>query len=211
MAACLCEPGNRAGCVTLTAMHAVRNGPGTVIPVHTKHRREHSMCANHNTPGTTGNEVTRLSESETTDRNRADSAKPVLAFFINQRRSTVATHLQKLVFYAEAIYFRDYGTRLTEVEWKPYMYGMFSHDIREALSDYQENPDVDTTTTLFHGKRTTAYNDAPNPTALSEETAAFLTGIHQETTDTPYEDLVQWSKNHPLFDSTPYDHVVQFE
>jgi len=140
---------------------------------------------------------------------RADSAKELLAFFINQHTRVLEYRLQKLVFYAEATYYSEHGERLTDVQWNAYMYGMFSEDIRVAL-DEMESDGAETKRTIYNGNRTITYLDPAHTVDLPDDVETLLTGVHEETETIQTDELASWTKDHPLFASTRYEDYVDF-
>lgn len=154
---------------------------------------------------------TRFAASREATAAREASAKPLLAFFINQYDRAIGFRLQKLAFYAEAVYHQEQGDRLTNVEWRPYMYGMYAEDISNALQDFQDSSEAETTKTLYKGKCTVAHLSPPAEHTIADEHHEFLTGIHEETKSIDTGELMQWTKEHPLYQRTEYAEVVDFD
>lgn len=151
----------------------------------------------------------RFSEDRLEKQERAESVKPILAFFIDKHRIAFEGRLQSLVFYAEAIYYRENEERLTDVDWRGMMYGMYSSDVNRALDQFRDDGG-EASRTVNNGKRTIAFEDPPDSWMSPETPHDFLEGVFEETSDIQTDELSQWTKDHPLFDATPYEETVDF-
>lgn len=151
----------------------------------------------------------RFSVTEAKETDRIESAKPLLAYFIQSTTGVIEHRLQKLLFYTEAVHYSEHGERLTDVNWNPYMYGMYSEDIRSALDEMREDG-AEVTRVIRYGKRQLSYLRARNPGEFSTEEKQFLDEIHTELEDVCTADLCQWTKDHPLFDATEWGDVADF-
>lgn len=151
----------------------------------------------------------RFGEVRQAGRERAESIKPLLAYLIEQHDRILDERIQKVAFYAEAIYHREHGERLTDAEWRPFMYGMYSPDARRALDDMKDNG-AEIRHTMNNGRRTVAYVNPPEPAELPEDVGAFLDGAIEETRDVTTGELISWTKGTRLFQTTDFDTPADF-
>lgn len=120
------------------------------------------------------------------------------------------TRIQKLIFFTEVYCVLRYRRRLTHAEYRPYMYGAFSRDVRDALESMD---DIRKRKTVIHGNRTTAYSlddldDYESP--LNGGIERIIETVWEAVKDESTEDLAQFSKKSWLFEKTEYDHPMQF-
>ena len=151
----------------------------------------------------------RFAEQDEAEQARVTSVKPLLRYFIAQYNGIVEERLQKLCFYTEAVHYEEHGSRLSNVDYRPFMYGMFSDDIRTGT----EQLDADggeVSKTLRNGKVVDLFETPDTPAELDDDLRAFLDAVHEETRDRTTSEIAQWTKDHRLFSLTPYDDAVVF-
>lgn len=117
------------------------------------------------------------------------------------------TRIQKLIFYSEVYCIVHYRRRLTEAEYKPYMFGAFSPDVRFALN-HMEN--IQRKRMIRHGKRTEAYSTEESPDELERPIQDIIDQVHEHTKNKSTPDLAQFSKESYLFKETDYDTPMKF-
>lgn len=137
--------------------------------------------------------------------------KAVVREFLSKYQYLYEKRIQKLVFYGEIYCLINFGSRLTNAEFKPYMYGSFSEDIREALEEL-DNEGVPTEEVLINGKWVTKYlGEEVDGGNLSAPLAAIVDAVHQQTRSQSTEELAQFSKQNWLFEETQYGESMDFD
>lgn len=117
------------------------------------------------------------------------------------------TRIQKLIFYTEVYCILHYRRRLTHAEYRPYMYGAFSRDVRTALNSLDG---VKRRRTVVHGNRTTGYSLSDYTSSLNEDIQNIVEQVCDHVGEESTEDLAQFSKSSWLFENTEYDHPMDF-
>jgi len=117
------------------------------------------------------------------------------------------TRLQKLIFYTEVYCILHYGHRLTEAEYRPYMFGAFSPDVRHALNNLD---DIKKRRTIKNGNRTVAYRCSEKSDWLDEDTKCIIRRTHLSARRKSTDELAQFSKESYLFENTEYDPPMKF-
>jgi hypothetical protein len=138
---------------------------------------------------------------------RCDSLDSVVGRFLDEQGETTETRLQNLVFVTE-VYATTYcRRRLTGAEFRPYMYGAYSPDVSETLSDSQC---VTEHRRLKNGNRTTVYSsDGSNP-KMDDSRETIVESVSDYTSGVDTDTLAQFSKDSWLFEHTPEDDPMQF-
>lgn len=147
-------------------------------------------------------------QSKTKDLERI---KAVVREFLSKYQYLYEKRIQKLVFYGEIYCLINFGSRLTNANFKPYMYGSFSEDIREALAELDDEG-VQTEEVLINGKWVTKYiGEEVDGGNLSAPLAAIVDAVHQQTRSQSTEELAQFSKQNWLFEQTEYGDPMDFD
>ena len=133
--------------------------------------------------------------------------KQLIKGFLSKHDFLHEYRLQKLIYLAELFWLEDNESRLTDANFKPYMFGSYSEDISVMLEELQG--EVRTTVDMRHGKLTTAYHgdniDMPDDVAEIVEEVCSMAG------DKSNEDLATWSKNTHLYQETNYGDLMNFQ
>jgi uncharacterized protein YwgA len=147
-------------------------------------------------------------QSKTKDLERI---KVVVREFLSKYQYLYEKRIQKLVFYGEIYCLINFGSRLTNANFKPYMYGSFSEDIREALAEL-DNEGVQTEEVLINGKWVTKYiGEEVDGGNLPAPLAAIVDAVHQQTRSQSTEELAKFSKQNWLFEQTDYGDLMDFD
>ena len=146
---------------------------------------------------------TDLSEEE------INRVKSVIKEFLVQskHKELFETRIQKLVFYSEVYCVLYYRRRLTHAEYRPYMYGAFSRDVRIALNSLEG---VDKNKKIIHGDRTTGYSLEENSDSLNNDAKDIIGKVCEHVKHESTEELAQFSKDSWLFEETDYNHPMIF-
>jgi len=139
-----------------------------------------------------------------------DRVQSVIKEFLVQtsREELYETRIQKLIFYSEVYSVLYYKRRLTPAEYRPYMYGAFSRDVRAALDTMD---DIDKRKTIVKGNRTTAYNLSVSDHLVDESSQSIISRVCNHVENESTEELAQFSKTSWLFENTDYDHPMKFQ
>lgn len=116
--------------------------------------------------------------------------------------------IQKLTFISDLYCTEQYGARITEVEYKPTMYGPYSEDIDKTLEMIRGQ--TRTKHTLFDGDQYRQYSwkePVFEPNGTHDE---ILKAVYNTFKDTPLDDLVAESKSNRLFDETEFGEPMDF-
>lgn len=134
----------------------------------------------------------------------------VIRGFLSRNNYLHEFRLQKLIYLAELLAVQKEGSRLTDAEYKPYMYGAYSEDLADKLSDME--PDVSTKATTHHGKLVTAFVDPDKSPELDDTVEAIIDKVHEKIKDTRIsnDEFGEWSKESWLYQNTPFDHKMNF-
>lgn len=134
----------------------------------------------------------------------------VIRGFLSRNKYLHEFRLQKLIYLAELLAVQKENRRLTDADYKPYMYGAYSEDVAEELSDLK--PDASTKATTHHGKLVTAFVEPDKNPELDDTVEEILDRVHEGVKDTriPNDDFGEWSKESWLYKNTPFDHRMDF-
>lgn len=133
----------------------------------------------------------------------------LIKYILSQHRFLHEYRLQKLVYLSELVsQFEDYG-RITDAEFKPYMYGAYSDDISDSLSDLASDEDVNTSPDMWHGELTTAYHwEGSSPPEIEEK--ELLDRVIEVARSKSNDELATWSKDTWLFEETDFGEAMDF-
>jgi uncharacterized phage-associated protein len=135
--------------------------------------------------------------------------KEVIREFLGQPEyeELFETRIQKLIFYTEVYCILHYERRLTEAQYRPYMFGAFSPDVRYALKKVDN---VDKHRTIKNGSRTVAYSCNEKSSWLDDDSKQIIRRAHISTRSKSTDELAQFSKDSYLFENTEYDTPMKF-
>lgn len=128
--------------------------------------------------------------------------------FLNEYKYLYEVRLQKLMYTAELYTIANYDTRLTTVDFHPYMYGAYSHAIHDAI----ESVAVETDVVVRDGVKTQKYlSYGVDEATLTVETEAILNSVHKRTKSTPTTELIDDSKDTWLYNQHTAGELMNFE
>lgn len=125
----------------------------------------------------------------------------------SNHRELFETRIQKLIFYSEVYCVFHYDRRLTHAEYRPYMYGAFSPDVRIAIESLEG---VKRRKTVIHGERTTGYSIKNHTGSVNDDVREIIERVCDHVKNESTENLAQFSKDSWLFENTEYDHPMNF-
>lgn len=133
--------------------------------------------------------------------------KEVIKEFLSKYRYLYEMRIQKLVYFAELYSMDNYEKRLTNATWKPYMFGSFSEDVRNALEDL----DVDSEVVRRNGSRTRKYfGYNVSAGSLSDGKKAIIQRVHEKTKNKGTEEMGKESKETWLYQEEEFDQPMDF-
>lgn len=153
-----------------------------------------------------------MSSPEYASEDRTVSLDEVIRGFIETNEYLHEYRLQKLVYLAELLSLRDRGgNRLTNADFKPYMYGAYSDELSERLDELKH--EFGTKADTHHGKVVTAYTSPDSDTDLEGETLGLIKKVNEIVRDGRFsnEDLAEWSKSTLLYQGTPFGEEMDFD
>ncbi|ELZ35186.1 type II toxin-antitoxin system antitoxin SocA domain-containing protein [Halorubrum distributum] len=132
--------------------------------------------------------------------------------FLSKYKFLHEYRLQKLIYFAELFATESKDSRLTEADFKPFMYGAYSEDVSEKLEEMESEPDVATKTDMHHGKTVTAYlGQDIDESDVDPDAMDIISQVHPSTQSESNEDLAQASKQSWLYQETPYSSEMDFD
>jgi len=130
--------------------------------------------------------------------------------FLSTHRFLHQFRLQKLIYLAELMYFEKHNKRLSDSEYRPYMYGAYSDDVDEALSELKSHPGIKTETSHRYDGKKTSYSADLEPD-LPDDVHALIQAVTNVTRKMSSEDLAEWSKSTYLFEETDFNDEMKFK
>lgn len=146
----------------------------------------------------------RLSEIEDNREDRRESIRPALTYVINHDTFSIPLHLEQILFYAEVIYARDHGERLTNAEYVTNTRGVYSEGIHDTLDHLRDTGAAEYTRTLYKQERSIRYKTAEYSGELSDEQETFLDSVIEEVNEFSIDQLVEWVTDTSLYQNTAY-------
>lgn len=122
----------------------------------------------------------------------------VITEFLRHADSLFAVELQKCIFYGEFYCINVYGGTLTDAEYKPYMYGAYSQNIRNSIDRLEEEGKVETKAGMRKGKRDTRYVFS-EPYCEQEWLGTVVSDIWRQASEYSLDDLTDFSKNNEAY------------
>lgn len=141
--------------------------------------------------------------------NHENRTSEVVREFLYQGDGLFPVKVQKLVFYADVYCTEKYGARLSTADFKPFMYGAYSEEIREALNKLKERPEIATKPGMRNGQVELKYYSS-TASELSNKLQNIVSEVLERTADWNVDDLTKFSKKNWLFAETDYDEVIEF-
>ncbi|WP_435143793.1 type II toxin-antitoxin system antitoxin SocA domain-containing protein [Halobaculum sp. P14] len=141
--------------------------------------------------------------------------KEIVKGFLERYRYLHEYRIQKLVYITEVVSVYERGKRLTEFDFKPYLYGAYADNLPQMLERLAEDGEVDTKKDTHHGKKTTAYMSVDESgkeisATLTDEVGDIIERVHEATKSMSNEELAKWSKETWLYQEEGYGKPMDF-
>lgn len=149
--------------------------------------------------------------SEPAERTDFEELKEILKEFLSHLDFAYNYRLQKLVFYGDIWCLQNFGKRLSDASFKPYDYGSYSDDVKDALDELVEDGEVDFKIVPKSDGPTREYQNYPGGGDLSSGKKEIIKQIHQETAGASTDELAQFTKQTWLFNNTEEGEPMDFE
>jgi len=146
--------------------------------------------------------------------------KSVLQEFLRHNHFLHEFRVQKLVYLADLVSKLKRGERLTDADFKPYMYGSYSENLRNTINSSQDelptgkDRHYGNVTTVFYGGNTDKGRSAgvfEQPALQDEEAQEIIEAVLEAIDGWRSEELGDWSKESWLYENTPYDEEMDFD
>ncbi|AAV47143.1 unknown [Haloarcula marismortui ATCC 43049] len=146
------------------------------------------------------------------DKDPPVSLQEVIKAFLQTHQFLHQYRLQKLIYLAELMYREKHeGRPLTEAEYKPYMYGAYSEDVDDTLSELRGDPEVKAENQHRYRNSKTTYKGEIEDLDIPSDVEDLVEVVTNMTRRMSSDDLAQWSKSTYLFDETDYNDEMEFE
>lgn len=162
--------------------------------------------------------------SELTTGNEADekiSLKNIIQGFLLNSNFLHEFRLQKLVYIADLVskVKREDSQRLTNADFRPYMYGSYSEELGKTLNKLKEENELPHKRDRQYGKITTVYLGSQHPSMspnemqvqLQEGEKEIIEAVSQATKGWSNDELGEWSKDSWLYENTSYGEEMNFD
>lgn len=134
--------------------------------------------------------------------------KELVKAFLTKYKYLYEVRLQKLVYTTELYTLANYGTRLTTVDFHPYMYGAYSHAIHEAIESVAVEKDI----VVRDSVKTPKYlSYGVEQATLTPEAKAVIQSVHTRTKSTPTSELIADTKDTWLYNHHDTGETMDFE
>ena len=138
-----------------------------------------------------------------------EDLKEVIREFLGHYSYLHEFRIQKLVYLLDLLSTLENNHRITDADFKPYMYGSYSEDIRDTLGELSS--EIETELDLQHGEITTKYLGNSDGGAVRQETKELIERVVETADGEKNTDLGKWSKDTWLYKSTEYGRQMNFE
>lgn len=123
-------------------------------------------------------------------RSDLEELREVVVEFLSKYEALYEKRIQKLIFYGEVYTIENYGERLTNADFMPYLFGPYSRRLSNVIEELTEDPRIGETR---EGQLFTQQSvDGGN---LSREKKLLIERIHNETKLLSTEELVDFAKD----------------
>ncbi|NLV10698.1 DUF4065 domain-containing protein [Halomicrobium mukohataei] len=135
----------------------------------------------------------------------------VIRGFLSRNEFLHEFRLQKLIYLAELVAQKEHERRLTDADYKPFMFGAYSEDVSNQLEDIES--EANTRAATHHGKVVTEFLDPDQEPETSSEVEDILDKVqnHVQAKKISSKDFGQWSKESWLYENTPFEREMSFE
>lgn len=146
------------------------------------------------------------SEGAKTEPESSDMLRLLIKGLLKNHKFLHEYRLQKLVYLAELLYLeREGGKSLTDADYKPYRYGAYSEDVKEAVSELASDSKVQAEYSRKYGNDTWSYKPNGLDPDLPEEVEELVDVVMNLSRHKSSDELAKWSKSTYLFNETDYD------
>lgn len=124
------------------------------------------------------------------ERSDMEELKEVVIEFLSKYEALYEKRIQKLVFYGEIYAIENYGERLTDADFMPYLFGPYSRRLHNVVEELTEDSRIGETREgqLF------CQNDVEGG-ELSPEKKDLINQVHSETCRMTTDELVDFAKD----------------
>lgn len=120
--------------------------------------------------------------------------------------------IQKLLYIADLVSQLERDRRITDADFKPYMYGSYSDNISNTLSSFEKEGKIYFEPDYKYGDVTTKYTEMQDGQELNDEKAEeILQRVIEATSGWTSKDLGKWSKDSWLYKNTSYGSTMNFD
>lgn len=133
----------------------------------------------------------------------------IVKWFLNQYKYLHEYRLQKLIYLAELIAIELDGSRLTSVDFKPYMYGSYSEELPDTLDGLKG--EITVKPDMHHGKSVSVYRYNGDANIASKSVKTILEGANKISRSKSNEELAKWSKESWLYENTSFGETMNFD
>ncbi|WP_396611596.1 hypothetical protein ACH9L7_15560 [Haloferax sp. S1W] len=165
-----------------------------------------------------GGSKSSMNETTGQDNKSSDTESEVMSIedairgFLNEYEYLHEFRLQKLLYIAEMINSVSKENRLTDAEFKPYMYGSYSEDLSDTLENLDESGEIPSEPDWQYGKTATKYLGTADQQAEHEiDHNNLFQEIREALKGVTSEDLGKWSKETFLYENTDFGSEMRFD
>lgn len=145
----------------------------------------------------------------------------VVIGFLEQNEFLHEYRMQKLIYIADLVseLKKGHEKRITNADFKPYMYGTYSEDVRDELQDLSDRGDINCQLERKNGNITKRYSEKDrrnksDSDRMDSKTASInkiLEEVNKATFGQSNDDLGEWSKESWLYRNTEYGTEIDFD
>lgn len=141
------------------------------------------------------------------EREFRDSKAHELAYVVTRDYRFVHKELlQRVLFICDAVAMDTVASPLTDIGWKPFMYGMHSSWLDEGIDEVAKDSKND----MLRGKRVTAYFELEKPADVGPDVESVWNSVKQRVEDKSLDELSELVKDDPRYQRTDYDTELQW-
>lgn len=158
--------------------------------------------------------VTRFSEADSVRDAKIASVIDLMNCISEHYTVLSRERMYHLLFYSEAVYYRNNGERITQVDWKPYAYGMWSETVETVLDTWEDRGGVTGSMLHHNSQRSGVVESLKEPTTydytLGSDVTEFMQSVFDETDTVATDELAGMIQQWPVYQNTAYDTAVDF-
>lgn len=131
----------------------------------------------------------------------------IITAFLSKYKHVEERRIQNLLYNAELYALAAYDTRFTTLDFYPYMHGVTSNTVHEALQSLS----VETDTVVKNGVTTQRYlSYGVSPSGVSPREQEIITRVHNHTKTTSTTELIQEVKETWLWNTHDFSEALDF-